>query len=553
MTVSAPSAMTVTGNGHLAGSWDGPGPGYKTWHWVEDYPIATYLISLAACDYAVLQDSVSVGGSYLPITNYVYHGDSSDAAYDFGNVGAMISFFSDRFGVYPFMGEKYSMSATPIFNGWGAMEHQTNTTFGDRLINGYRSYEWIVTHELAHQWFGDKITCFDWRHIWLNEGFATYTEALFSEHFYGQTAFQNRMANFRSQYFNEDSYMRYPIFDPPPDYLFGSAEYEKGAWVLHMLRHVMGDPAFFAGMYAYSDSLAYGNASTDDFQGVMEQHHGSSLAWFFDEWIYDQGHPAYRFGYDTQAYDGQVNFLFQVRQDQSHAPVFTMPIDVRLQGTGFDTTVTFWNTQADQHFSVFLQSTPSTVTVDPGEWILKTSSTAAYTPKPDIVLSTSAVEFVLDQGATDTVSIPLGNAGKINLNYAVSSDFPWVASSPPNGSIAPGVIGSFDLIVTANDIIDTIVAVNITSNDPDEPALVILAHIVVSGPSFLPGDANGSGSVNGIDVVFLVNYLKGLGPVPSPFLSGDANGNCDVNGIDVVYLVNYLKGLGGAPIAGECR
>ena len=553
MTVSAPNTMKVSGNGYLAGSSDGPGPGRKTWHWIEIYPITTYLISLAACDYAVLQDSVFVGGSYLPLIDYVYHGDSSDAEYDFANTGAMVSFFSETFGTYPFMGEKYSMSATRIFSGWGAMEHQTNTTFGDALINGGRSYEWIVAHELAHMWFGDKTTCLDWRNIWLNESFATYLDALFTEDFYGQSSFQNRMVGFRNQYFNEDSYMRYPIYDPPPGYLFGAAEYEKGAWVLHMLRHVMGDTPFFDGMYAYSDSFAYGNASTDDFQGTMEIYYGNALDWFFSKWIYDQGHPVYRFGWDTQAYNGQTNVLFQIRQDQTNAPVFTMPVDIRFQGSGFDTTVVFWNTQQNQHFSMFFPSAPSSVTFDPGDWVLKTLSSISYTPMPDIVLDTADIFDTLQVGSRDTMYHSLGNAGKINLNYTIASDTNWIRVSPLSGSVTPGQTTNLMLIVFAPVDGDTDLVMTVSSNDPDEPVLMVPFHISVPGASILPGDANNSGEVNGVDVTYLVNYLKGYGPPPVPFLAGDTNGNCDVNGVDVTYLVNYLKGYGAPPFAGDCR
>jgi len=553
ITVTAPNSMKVTGNGYLAGYWDGPGPGNRTWHWIENFPISTYLISIAACDFAVLRDSVFVGGTYLPLTNYVYHGDSAEAAYDFANTGAMISFYSERFGTYPFMGEKYSMSATRIFNGWGAMEHQTNTTFGDALITGYRYYEWIVAHELGHQWFGDKITCLDWRNIWLNESFATYLDGLFSEHFYGQSAFHDRMTGFRNQYFNEDGYARYPIYDPPPDYLFGAAEYEKGAWVLHMLRHVMADSAFFDGMHAYSDSFAYGNASTDDFQSAMEAYYGDPLGWFFGTWIYDQGYPVYRFGWDTQAYNGQTNVLFQIRQDQSNAPVFTMPVDIRFQGSGFDTTVVFWNSLQNQHYSMFFPSAPSSLTFDPGDWILKVLSPIAYTPMPDIVLDLSPIYDTLDVGSQDTVYRSLGNAGKINLDYSISSDTNWVKVSPATGSVTPGQTATLTLIIKAPLPGEMTVLADVSSNDPDEPVVTIPCFINVSGSPFIPGDANNSGDVNGVDVTYLVNYLKGFGPPPDPMLLGDANGNCDVNGVDVVYLVNYLKGFGPPPFAGDCR
>jgi hypothetical protein len=553
MTVSGPIAMKFTGNGRLIDSWDGPGPGIRSWHWVEGYPVSTYLISLAACDYAVLRDSVLVGGSYLPLTNYVYHADSSDAVFDFGNVDAMISFYSEKFGNYPFMGEKYSMSQSRIFNGYGAMENQTNTTYGDGLIDGNRGYEWIVAHELAHMWFGDKTTCLDWRNIWLNESFATYLDALFTEHFYGASSFRSRMADNQSQYFNEDSYARYPIYNPPSSYLFGSAEYEKGAWVLHMLRRIMGDEPFFTGMAAYSNTFPYGNASTADFQGIMESFYVNSLEWFFNEWIYDQGFPVYSLGWATQPYEGRINVLLEIRQDQINAPRFEMPIDIRFQGIGYDTTVVFWNNQIDQYYSISFPIAPSNVIFDPDSWILKTQSIMAYHAKPDIRLTQTPINRTLLLGDIDTVYLPLGNAGNAQLNYSLSFDPHWLAITPVTGFVGPGLIDTLDIVVIGHLLGDTTTFLSVSTNDPNRPLITIPVNLTVTGSAIIPGDANNSGTVNGIDVIYLVNYLKGLGPAPSPLLLGDSNGSCDVNGIDVTYLVNYLKGIGNAPFAGNCR
>jgi aminopeptidase N len=554
MVVSGPNSMKFTGNGRLAGSWDGPGIGQKTWHWVESYPISTYLISLAACDYAVLQDSVLVAGSYLPLIDYVYHADSAHAVYDFGNVGAMISFYSQMFGDYPFLGEKYSMSESRIFTGYGAMENQTNTTFGDGLITGGRPYEWIVAHELGHMWFGDKTTCLDWRNIWLNEGFATYLDALFTEHFYGQNSFLNRMSGFRSQYYGEDSYRRYPVYDPPPDYIFGEAEYEKGAWVLNMLRHIMGDSSFFAAMRTYSNTFAYGNASTADFQNIMENQYGSSLDWYFGEWIYDQGYPIYNLGWAVQPYNGSYNVILQLVQSQYNAPVFNMPIDFQFQGIDNDTTITLWNNQVDQYFSIFLPSIPGNIIFDPGGWILRNyPSTLSVIPRPYIDVATNEITDNLILGDVDTLLLPIGNAGNGIMNYFAVGDDHWMNIFPEFGPIGPGQIDTLKIAVFGFLAADTTINIRIVSDDPDHPTLFKPVHLIVTGTSILPGDANNSGQVNGIDVVYLVNYFKGLGPSPTPFLQGDCNGDCSVNGLDVTYLVNYLKGLGSAPFAGSCR
>ena len=364
IATTVPLGLIVASNGLLTGV-DTVGP-EVTYYWSETHPIATYLISLAIADYARFSDWY--GG--MEVAYFVYHGDSANAVYDFGNLVDMIGFYSANFYPYPF--SKYGMAEAPIFGGWGAMEHQTCTTLGDMLITGDRQYEWIYAHELAHQWWGDLVTLGTWADIWLNEGFATYSDALYTQYKYGEAAFRQQMVVFAEIYFGEDQTIRYPIYDPPPGYLFGAAVYYKGAWVLHMLRHIVTEPLFWSLLQNYAQNYAYGNAVTDDFQAISELVSGTDLNWFFEEWVYQAGYPEYEWGW---VYDslGPNNYLVQVQieQVQSNAPIFKMPIDLQIDFASGDTLVTVWDSLQFQLFQIQVNDRPTALIFDPDNWVLK--------------------------------------------------------------------------------------------------------------------------------------------------------------------------------------
>src|SRR5438876_2143765 len=181
--------------------------------------------------------------------------------------------------------------------GWtsGAMEHQTITSMGYLLLTGDATYEGVVAHELSHQWFGDAVTLTDWRNIWLNEGFATYSEALWTEYKKGQQAYLDYMKK------NDFGYFTSTVYAPEgfiSNYAVYATVYQKGSWVLHMLRGMMGDEIFFKALREYFDRYKYKNATTQDFQKVFEEIYGQPLDWFFDEWVYKGiGRPKYEYSW----------------------------------------------------------------------------------------------------------------------------------------------------------------------------------------------------------------------------------------------------------------
>lgn len=214
-------SVTVDGSDHI-------------YHWREDHAIATYLIAVAISDYA----EVTVASAVTPLGWYVYPSHLTAAQTAFQHLGDMMDFYDATLVPYPF--DKYTMCES---NLGGGMEHQTATLIGEFIVTGGLTYEYITAHELAHQWFGDLVTMADWRNIWLNEGFATFYDAVWHEDFYGAARFDQRMQGFENNvnwWFNNRT--DHTLYDPPSSELFSWLVYYKGAWVLRMLRDIMGKP-----------------------------------------------------------------------------------------------------------------------------------------------------------------------------------------------------------------------------------------------------------------------------------------------------------------------
>jgi hypothetical protein len=264
------------------------------------------------------------------------------------------------------MDEKYAIYQ---FVFGGGMEHQTATgQGGDSAFS-----ENLTAHELGHQWWGDLVTCANWNHIWLNEGFATYSSALWFEFESGSSSVAAR-----------DEYMRW-IKPNPLDgtvYVYdatdarrifsGNYSYRKGAWVVHMLRGVVGSDTFFEILEAYRERFAFATATTEDLQAVAEEVWGHDLEWFFERWIYGGGAPAYRYGWHEHETGGQRYLELSIDQIQTE-DTFTMPIGLDIIAGGERHRVTVWNDERTQHFLIPVDSEVDLVDVDPESWILTRS------------------------------------------------------------------------------------------------------------------------------------------------------------------------------------
>jgi aminopeptidase N len=357
-----PDSLVAASNGLLADVQDLPG-GRRLYHWVERYPITTYLVSLVATDFATFEDTYTASdGRTMPLTHYAFPPDLPRARRDWAFTPQAIAALAERFGEYPFLDEKYGMAEFP----WsGAMEHQTLTSMGRYFLHLPEPADWVVVHELAHQWWGDWVTCGTWRDIWLNEGFATYCEALWAEHLGGPDSLRASMRAKRADHFNGSCY--------DPVSLFNSTVYRKGAWVLHMLRHVVGDEVFFGALRQYGADHAYGSAVTADLQRAFEDAGGGDLDWFFGPWVYGEGQPRYRVYWEPLAGDvtGATRVRVEIGQETTGPEYFTMPLDARFwlaDGTVFDTVL--WDSLSLQAFTVALPAPPESLAIDPDEWVL---------------------------------------------------------------------------------------------------------------------------------------------------------------------------------------
>ncbi len=335
----------------------------RTYTWRESYPITTYNISFSTTNFDTLQDRyVGLDGDTLSVVHFVFPEDRERARESFSNTVNMMEVYAGLYGEYPFMGEKYGMAEVQLS---GAMEHQTMTSYGKMLITGGHTYDTIVAHELSHQWFGDMITIGTWPDIWLSEGFATYSEALYEESLYGLQGYLDYMESLDTHDFNDTVY--------DPDNLLSSTVYNKGAWVLHMLRHVMGDSLLFETLsdYAADTTFRYGNAVTADFISACEDHYGGDLDWFFTPWLNTVGRPYYYMDWSASGQDSLYEADVQLDQTQPGDALYTMPIDLVFHTSSGESTFTVRDSLRSQAFHFSLPEEPLDVALDPDNWVLK--------------------------------------------------------------------------------------------------------------------------------------------------------------------------------------
>lgn len=365
LNITVPSGYVAASNGKLLGVTQNL-DGTQTWRWREDHQIAPYLMCVTVSAFALSTiPYVSMPGDTIPIQYYVWNQepfiDSAAAADYLPTVRQMVAAFSRVYGSYPF--DKYGMTAVVPF-GYGGMEHQTLTTLNRYLFTD----EKVVSHELAHQWWGDLVTCGTWSDIWLNESFATYSEAIWQESLGGFASLKGYMKNNLEQ-FNLFSWTG-AVYDPIGQgfNLFDPIVYTKGAWVLHTLRGVLGDSTFFRALLAYRERFAGNAATTNEFKAVVDSIAGRDMGWFFNQWIFGRGWPQYASQFSFSA---DTLLLTVYQQQNASLPTYTMPIQVRAYGGNNSTTFVVWDSVRTQQFKVALRYVPDSVTLDPDGWILK--------------------------------------------------------------------------------------------------------------------------------------------------------------------------------------
>jgi aminopeptidase N len=364
ISVTVQSGFTVISNGklqkveHLGKK--------QTFHWFEANPHPAYLASVVVGKYAEIKEG--------KLQYYVPPERKQDAARSFDQTPKMMKFFEEYLGTkYPY--EKYAQVTVQDFL-YGGMENASCTTLTLDTLHDKKAHidftsDYLVSHELAHQWFGDLVTCRDWQHIWLNEGFATYCEALYWEASRGTDEFQYYVMQTADDYF-EEAGTRYtrPIVTKVykhPDDLFDRHTYEKGGSVLHMLRHLVGDKYFRRSLQTYLQRFSNSTADTDDLRKVFELETGKSLQQFFDQWLFREGHPELKVDF---SHDGDVIKL-KVEQAQAVGPFeFTLEIKVAFART--KKIYRFKITEKDSAFQIPFDNEVEWFSVDPQFKILKT-------------------------------------------------------------------------------------------------------------------------------------------------------------------------------------
>ena len=365
--ITCPSSLIPVSNGTLASIIDN-GNGSHTYKWKTAYPIAQYLLSMAITNYKAYENYFVYNNDIdtMKLTHYNYPENfNAPRQFELDRSVEMLKVFSEKFGLYPFIKEKYGHAE---FSWGGGMEHQTITSIGVYFRD-------IIAHELAHQWFGDKITCKDWHNIWLNEGFATYCEAIFAESEEGKPGYFNIILSDMDRAKRAVGSIYVQDISTASEIFNSNRSYAKAGIVLHMLRGVLGDDIFFKVMYNYANDerLSYSVAITEDFQRIAESTSGLDLDYFFKQWIYGEGYPKYSTVWNFNKISGSdYKVEISISQQNNTSPkYFTMPIDIEIRTKDTDTIFTVWNDQASQSYEITVKGEPVELTIDPDNKILK--------------------------------------------------------------------------------------------------------------------------------------------------------------------------------------
>jgi aminopeptidase N len=375
--VSAPAMWTLLGNGERlpgnrpAGLRPDPNLDYGKrllWRWGAKEPIPTYTMVIGAAQFVTGGPKSScVAGKCVDVSWWSYAQDSASMARSFARADAMVTYFSQTVG--PFSYERLAhVESSTRFSG---MENATAIFYDEKAIAKGENMEGTAAHETAHQWFGDSVTERDWHDLWLSEGFATYFDALFFQHADGEAKFRKKMVDNRDAYLKSDVIER-PVVDSAQTDLFAllnANSYQKGAWVLHMLRGTLGDSVFFRGIRRYYSAHRNGNATTSDLRAAMEATSGRQLGWFFHQWLYAPGYPKLR---RTLRWNAATRAaVVTIEQTQSAKwPMFRLPLILQLAGA---TTTTRHKVELVARRQVFRfreEAAPKSVELDPDARVL---------------------------------------------------------------------------------------------------------------------------------------------------------------------------------------
>jgi len=375
--ITAAKGLTVIDNGELIDKNDYPN-GTTTFHYRMDVPHSTYLVSFVVGDFVQLKDEHGT----IPLSFYAYKDRTKVAGLALAPTKDMMAAFEKLTGLtFPY--KKYDQIMVSGFQEFDGMENITATTLADSQILfaeypfGRPIVEDLVSHELAHSWFGDLVTCKNWSELWLNEGFATYMEAASREALHGRDSYINQLQQDRDEYIASEGISRnkHPLQNrtaKPDQSLFDVTTYQKGGAVLHMLRETVGTAAFWKGVNLYLEKHKVDNVVSVDLESAMEEASGQDLKWFFDQWVYSAGYPRLEI---TQNYDSSIGTLHltidQVQTADGTTPEgFKFPLDVEIGTQSGPVTQTLQISKRSETFDIKIPSAPSGLVIDRQEKVI---------------------------------------------------------------------------------------------------------------------------------------------------------------------------------------
>ncbi len=333
----------------------------KLYHYKTAEPLPTKVMAIGIARFAVRH----LGETHnIPVSTWVYPQTKEQGFYDFANTKNILDFFIEKFGEYPYQKLANVQSKTQF----GGLENAGAIFYAEKMVNGEQNHEGLIAHEIVHQWFGNSASETDWSHLWLSEGFATYFSDLYLQKTQGDEAFQQKLKERREKVLNFYKKKQTPVVDIENTHLMSllnANSYDKGAWVLHMLRKKLGDETFWKGIKTYYEKFKFSNASTNDFKNVMAEVSSKNLDTFFTQWLQNAGHPVLKTSW--LYYQNKLRLLV----DQTQENAFNFPLDVEIIYTdGSSEIKTFEISKIAIPYEIETKGEVKDVKFDPNTWLL---------------------------------------------------------------------------------------------------------------------------------------------------------------------------------------
>ena len=529
LTVTVPAGLVVASNGIEVAPVSDNGDGTRTFNWATAYPTSIYLLAVTIGDFVVLEDTyVGLADQSMPVVTYTFPELATQAEDYFANTVAMIETLADLFGEYPYIDEKYGHA---LYGFGGAMEHSTLTSIDAAYVE-WPMYQSIIVHELAHQWFGDLVSPASWEHIWLNESFATYVEALWEESS-APNALRDYGADLWSLSYDGTIYAENP-HDPFDD---TSAIYPRGARVLHMLRHELGDEVFFTAVRAYLDEYAGSTATTEEFRDAIESSALVDLDWFFEQWIYAPGRPELVVWHRPYLDGADERVEVFIKQLQPHRR-YRLSVDVLVRAGSDWARHERQLISADSALTVLDLPSPggavSGVGIDPDGALLAHIADNGYLDRSDV----PALHIVTDRRAgVGTLTCTLAVATDDDISaYDVEWDLDGGTEESASGT---SITATFVGLALGDYWTSPRPRVRLVAADDSEiiyPASEVRVYDAQAYADPADGDVNWDGVINGVDLA-LVSAARGMDDERATLiLSGDVDGDGDIDDADVELI-----------------